>query len=630
MLYLYGVVMTQPVESPPVYPPVVELVSGIFKGGGAKGLVYCGALHELRARGIWFTSVAGSSAGAITAALIAAGHQPDELASLAADALRQVKKKWWGSALPAGDRALYRTDRLGTWLEDLLAAAVGRPSSPTSPVTFAELGAIDGRIELHVVVMDLATQQPFVFNWSSAPGASVTQAVLASSAIPVAMRARRMIVTDADGTVPTIHRVVDGGAWANYPAFVYTDRSFRSYYGLSDTPDPRTLLGFVIEGGPYGLHGTGPVPWPPTQPVVPRRPADVRPAHPRHSRFDLGSGRRMGLLGSFLSWGALRWSLAAVVALLAVLATAGWVGAAATGFEVLDAYPTSLRAGLVIVGYVALCIALALTALFVVGQARLATEVVDTGLPALVAALSVGPSVPRWVGHHPDDRVVRLSAPLGIATTTFRPANSLRRLALVVAMEQASEQLDQYFPHRKPLGGPSRDELAGPRSTPAEDPVVYQQRLDKARQRGGNQGADTAVTMAIWGLAPLALLALIADTLSFLLVLPIGVALSTYWLRQLLNGRRRNQSMRAQQPLKQRWALRLTAGIGLLLFLVLFFPLAFPSAQDDGLTPSSTLQGVLWIVSTASVASALASLHANHARRRYLDELKTVDGSALD
>ena len=42
-------------------------VNGVFKGGGAKGLLYAGALEALAERGVWFRAVGGASAGAITA-----------------------------------------------------------------------------------------------------------------------------------------------------------------------------------------------------------------------------------------------------------------------------------------------------------------------------------------------------------------------------------------------------------------------------------------------------------------------------------------------------------------------------------------------------------------------------------
>ena len=44
---------------------------GIFEGGGVKGLAHIGALAAAQQRGVNFTGVAGTSAGAIVAALIA-------------------------------------------------------------------------------------------------------------------------------------------------------------------------------------------------------------------------------------------------------------------------------------------------------------------------------------------------------------------------------------------------------------------------------------------------------------------------------------------------------------------------------------------------------------------------------
>ncbi|AWE07980.1 hypothetical protein DCE79_11530 [Lysinibacillus sp. 2017] len=54
-------------------------VDGVFSGGGIKGFAYVGALQMLEQRGIQFKRVAGTSAGAILAAFIAAGFNAQEL-----------------------------------------------------------------------------------------------------------------------------------------------------------------------------------------------------------------------------------------------------------------------------------------------------------------------------------------------------------------------------------------------------------------------------------------------------------------------------------------------------------------------------------------------------------------------
>ena len=51
----------------------------VFEGGGAKGMVFVGACQEYFARGHSFNRLLGTSAGAITATLLAAGYTPQEM-----------------------------------------------------------------------------------------------------------------------------------------------------------------------------------------------------------------------------------------------------------------------------------------------------------------------------------------------------------------------------------------------------------------------------------------------------------------------------------------------------------------------------------------------------------------------
>ena len=51
----------------------------VFEGGGAKGMVFVGACEEFFRRGHSFDRLLGTSAGAITATLLAAGYTPEEM-----------------------------------------------------------------------------------------------------------------------------------------------------------------------------------------------------------------------------------------------------------------------------------------------------------------------------------------------------------------------------------------------------------------------------------------------------------------------------------------------------------------------------------------------------------------------
>src|SRR3954466_7026845 len=62
----------------PRIPTARTTVDGVFEGGGGLGTAYLGSLAFLDQAGIWFSRVAGNSAGAITATMVAAGfHSTD-------------------------------------------------------------------------------------------------------------------------------------------------------------------------------------------------------------------------------------------------------------------------------------------------------------------------------------------------------------------------------------------------------------------------------------------------------------------------------------------------------------------------------------------------------------------------
>ncbi len=59
--------------------PSYQLAHAVFAGGGVRGIAHVGALEIAEQRGYRWHSVAGTSAGAIVAALVAAGYRAEEL-----------------------------------------------------------------------------------------------------------------------------------------------------------------------------------------------------------------------------------------------------------------------------------------------------------------------------------------------------------------------------------------------------------------------------------------------------------------------------------------------------------------------------------------------------------------------
>jgi predicted acylesterase/phospholipase RssA len=228
---------------------------GVFQGGGAKGVAYSGALKRMVSQSQWFCSAAGSSAGALTACLIAAGFHPDEFAAMTTEMLRAVRPQSFV------DRTLYRwklTRRFTRYssigleiaLERRLREGLARHGGDGSrDVTFEDLLRATG-ISLYVLALDATVGRPVPFCAERTPKLSVSAAVAASCAIPLAFPPRYMEV-DLNSVPlpepPLFRRLVDGGAWANFPAFIYNDAAFREHFALCALPPKPKVIGFVFE-----------------------------------------------------------------------------------------------------------------------------------------------------------------------------------------------------------------------------------------------------------------------------------------------------------------------------------------------------------------------------------------------
>ena len=54
----------------------------VFQGGGVRGIAFVGALEVAETRGYRWKRVAGTSSGAIVAALLAAGYRAEEMKAM--------------------------------------------------------------------------------------------------------------------------------------------------------------------------------------------------------------------------------------------------------------------------------------------------------------------------------------------------------------------------------------------------------------------------------------------------------------------------------------------------------------------------------------------------------------------
>lgn len=261
----------------------------VFEGGGAKGMVFVGACEEFFTRGHSFGRLLGTSAGAITAALLAAGYSPNEMlealvekgsdgksvfagfmgppAPFSDDELRTsatqrfldgvdftfvpdaVQKKLHETLLKglAGNDTFrhllafverggwFAADSFVSWFAKKLDSGEwkGRKRS-FSGMTLAQFFEVTA-VELSVVASDTTEGQMLVLNHRTAPECPVVWAVRMSMSIPLvwdeviwqASWGRYLGYDVAD------HEVVDGGLLSNFPIELF----------ISDAPQVTKLMG---------------------------------------------------------------------------------------------------------------------------------------------------------------------------------------------------------------------------------------------------------------------------------------------------------------------------------------------------------------------------------------------------
>lgn len=208
------------------YTKYFDSCKGVFQGGGCKAIVYIGAYKEAYRRGVFFSELAGTSAGSVIAALIAAGASPDYLEKKVKGLdfkmfTHDYKKasgmtKWllkWKFPTSLKDKVKYlNVDAIReNWgifdnqvverfVEECLTELMGK-----SGVTFSELIP-----NLHIICADLQRHRVKIWDKGNTPKASVAKAVCSSCSIPFFFQ-------------PVDGRYVDGGLLSNLPNFVFSN-----------------------------------------------------------------------------------------------------------------------------------------------------------------------------------------------------------------------------------------------------------------------------------------------------------------------------------------------------------------------------------------------------------------------
>ncbi|WP_096188454.1 patatin-like phospholipase family protein [Evansella halocellulosilytica] len=197
-------------------------VDGVFAGGGIKALAFVGALEVMNEENIQFERLAGTSAGAMTAALVKAGYNSKEIASLFDDMkFQQLLDPRIGTTVFPFIRwlrlyrrmGLYKGDVFESWLKGLLKSK-GVSSFADLPEGSLKMVAADitnGRI---LVLPDDLKKYGIIPH-----SFSVARAIRMSCSLPFFFEPAT--ITDSNGNKSLI---VDGGVLSNFPIWIFQKR----------------------------------------------------------------------------------------------------------------------------------------------------------------------------------------------------------------------------------------------------------------------------------------------------------------------------------------------------------------------------------------------------------------------
>jgi NTE family protein len=219
----------QPCPLPEVPQAKYPFQNLVFEGGGVRGVAYAGALDVLDRAGILsqIQAVAGTSAGAITAALVALGYTPAEITDVFLHVdFDKFKDGGCGGLLRLFSRYGWYC---GDYFLNLMECLVERKTG-SRHTTFAELERMKDRgfRGLRVFATDLNSTRIVEYSANCSRTMEIATAVRMSMSIPLFFASIRR-----GGDVH-----VDGGVLLNYP--------IDTFDGRDDHPHYERTLGMIL------------------------------------------------------------------------------------------------------------------------------------------------------------------------------------------------------------------------------------------------------------------------------------------------------------------------------------------------------------------------------------------------
>lgn len=208
----------------------------VFKGGGVLGIAYAGAIEALSEKNLLpaIKGVAGTSAGSITAALLALEYTSAELTQIVQSTNFKDFEDHWDPLRLATKYGLYKGDALFQWIQEHIGNKTGNAG-----ITYAQMAASGKYRELKVFSSDLNTGQIQEFSAQETPSAIVAESIRASMSIPLFFGAWQF-----SNEVPNNHIFVDGGMLYNFPLTAFSDLQTTLGFFLTSNVKQAVHLGY--------------------------------------------------------------------------------------------------------------------------------------------------------------------------------------------------------------------------------------------------------------------------------------------------------------------------------------------------------------------------------------------------
>ena len=233
----------------------------VFEGGGVKGVGLAGAYAALEEEGWEPQCVAGASAGAITAALVATGYTGAELREeVLALQFRDFKDEGWEDRIPVigkeisvlRDFGVYEGRRFLQWMTEKLDRKGVRTFGDLAPT-----GSDDPKREfrLQVIASDITSHEMLVLPrdaeriGSTPKTLSIAYAVRMSMSIPIFFEP----VNHSNDSTGVEHLIVDGGMLSNFPVWLFDSKErprFPTFGLLLVEPPARKSVADRLSGVP--------------------------------------------------------------------------------------------------------------------------------------------------------------------------------------------------------------------------------------------------------------------------------------------------------------------------------------------------------------------------------------------